>query len=378
MGVVQREQGDKARFPWFKTPNMDRLAAEGVRFRNAFVVNSLCSPSRACFLTGRYSHLNGVANNHTPFPDGQRRRTPRSCARRLLTGYFGKWHMDAARGQRPGFDYSASFIGQGNTSTARSRSTARPRDQGWVDDVTTDYAIQFLRKNTRTSRSRWSSASSRRTARSAAAPTAPDDFAGEQAPAVPNLGQPRRSTTRGRRRPPRRRRRRRPGRAPSTSATSAASPPSTTTSAAARGTRRPRPRREHGRRLHQRQRLLPRRARPGRQALGLRREPAHPAARPLPEARRRRGGTRRPDGPQHRPRADLSRLRRRRRSQGDAGRSWRPLLEGQRKADWRKAFFYDYFFEQNLPASRPSPPSAPTRAKLINIPATTTGPSCST
>src|SRR5262245_33434668 len=68
IGVVQREQCDAARFPWLKTPNMDRLAAEGVRFRNAFVTMSLCAPSRAAFLTGRYNHLNGIANNHTPFP----------------------------------------------------------------------------------------------------------------------------------------------------------------------------------------------------------------------------------------------------------------------------------------------------------------------
>jgi len=68
MSVVQKEQGDKGRFPWFKTPNMDRLAAGGVRFRNAFVVNSLCAPSRASFLTGQYGHKNGVVNNHTPFP----------------------------------------------------------------------------------------------------------------------------------------------------------------------------------------------------------------------------------------------------------------------------------------------------------------------
>ena len=66
MSVVQKEQGEKGRFPWFKTPNMDRLAAGGVRFRNAFVVNSLCSPSRACFLSGRYSHVNGIYNNRTP------------------------------------------------------------------------------------------------------------------------------------------------------------------------------------------------------------------------------------------------------------------------------------------------------------------------
>ena len=44
LGVVQKEQGDKARFPWLETPRLDKLASEGVRFRNSFVVNSLCSP----------------------------------------------------------------------------------------------------------------------------------------------------------------------------------------------------------------------------------------------------------------------------------------------------------------------------------------------
>src|SRR5436190_9532070 len=60
MSCVQKEQGDAGRFPFLQTPNMDRLAGEGVRCRNAFVVNSLCAPSRACFLTGQYSHINGV------------------------------------------------------------------------------------------------------------------------------------------------------------------------------------------------------------------------------------------------------------------------------------------------------------------------------
>src|SRR5829696_2463369 len=45
--VVQREQGEKGRFPWLRTPHLDRLAAEGLRFRNAFAVNALCAPSRA-------------------------------------------------------------------------------------------------------------------------------------------------------------------------------------------------------------------------------------------------------------------------------------------------------------------------------------------
>src|SRR5436190_1455207 len=100
LGVVQRELGKNGRFPWLKTPNMDRLAAEGVRFRNAFVVNSLCSPSRACFLTGRYNHVNGVANNHTPFPGDSVTYATLLRSTGYATGYVGKWHMGDQRGQR--------------------------------------------------------------------------------------------------------------------------------------------------------------------------------------------------------------------------------------------------------------------------------------
>src|SRR6476469_9988588 len=115
LGVVQREQGERARFSWFQTPNLDRLASEGVRFRNAFVVNSLCAPSRSVYLTGRYSHLNGVANNHTPFPNENAPVTWSSLLKQAgySTGYIGKFHHGQQPGQRPGFDYSASFIGQG-------------------------------------------------------------------------------------------------------------------------------------------------------------------------------------------------------------------------------------------------------------------------
>src|SRR5262252_5382608 len=90
VGAVQKEQGDKARFPWFKTPNMDRLAAEGVRFRNAFVVNSLCSPSRACFLSGKYSHANGVWNNKTPMSDRLVTHAKLLHEAGYSTGYVGK------------------------------------------------------------------------------------------------------------------------------------------------------------------------------------------------------------------------------------------------------------------------------------------------
>ena len=148
MGVVQREQGERDRFPWFQTPNIDRLAAEGVRFRNAFVTLALCAPSRAAFLTGRYNHLNGVINNHTPFPVDSVTHASQLRAAGYTTAYIGKWHMGQQRGQRPGFDYSASFVGQGRYFDCPFEINGTPTPTtGWVDDVSTDYAIEFLKQH---------------------------------------------------------------------------------------------------------------------------------------------------------------------------------------------------------------------------------------
>jgi arylsulfatase A-like enzyme len=148
MGVVQREQGDRARFPWFKTPNMDRLASEGVRFRNAFVTLSLCAPSRAAFLTGRYNHLNGVAGNRVPFPTNNVTHASLMSAAGYATAYIGKWHMDGQRGQRPGFTYSASFVGQGRYWNCPIEINGKTTPStGWVDDVSTDYAIAFIKQH---------------------------------------------------------------------------------------------------------------------------------------------------------------------------------------------------------------------------------------
>jgi len=148
LGVVQRELGDRGRFPWFQTPNLDRLAAEGVRFRNAFVTSPLCSPARAGFLTGRYNHLNGVANNRTPFPTNSVTYATLLRAAGYKTAYIGKWHMDAQRGPRPGFDYSASFIGQGKYFDCPFEINGETRPtRGWVDDVATDFALEFLRQH---------------------------------------------------------------------------------------------------------------------------------------------------------------------------------------------------------------------------------------
>jgi arylsulfatase A-like enzyme len=144
MSVVQKEHGDKGRFPWFKTPNMDRLAAEGVRFRNAFVVNSLCSPSRACYLSGKYSHVNGIYNNRTALGDRLATHASLLRAAGYSTGYVGKWHM-GMQPARPGFDWYASFTGQGTYTGANFLVNGTPeRADAWTDDRSAAYAIRFL------------------------------------------------------------------------------------------------------------------------------------------------------------------------------------------------------------------------------------------
>ena len=148
LGVVQREQGEKGRFPWFKTPHLDRIAAEGLRFRNAFVTLSLCAPSRAVYMTGRYNHLNGIANNQTYFPEESVTHATAIKPAGYTTAYIGKWHMGGQRGKRPGFDYSASYIGQGKYFDCPFEINGTATDTtGWIDDVSTDYTIKFLQEN---------------------------------------------------------------------------------------------------------------------------------------------------------------------------------------------------------------------------------------
>ena len=91
---------------------MDRLSSEGVHFNNAFVVYSICSPSRATMLTGQYPHIHQVTDNHTDFPASATTYATLLRDEGYATGYFGKWHMGNQKA-RPGFDTAVTFKGQG-------------------------------------------------------------------------------------------------------------------------------------------------------------------------------------------------------------------------------------------------------------------------
>lgn len=101
--------------PFLETPNMDRIGREGVLFTNAFVTTSLCSPSRASYLTGRYAHQHKVQYNRSSETfDKQERTFPRLLHEAgYRTGYIGKWHIGNDAAPRPGFDYWAVLPGQG-------------------------------------------------------------------------------------------------------------------------------------------------------------------------------------------------------------------------------------------------------------------------
>jgi len=93
-----------------KTPNLDRLAKEGMLFNNCFCTNSICAPSRAVILTGKYSHINGVIDNKEKF-DGSQQTFPKLLQKvGYETAMIGKWHLKT---DPTGFDYWSVLIGQG-------------------------------------------------------------------------------------------------------------------------------------------------------------------------------------------------------------------------------------------------------------------------
>jgi arylsulfatase A-like enzyme len=129
-----------------ETPHIDRLAAEGARFDNMFVTTSLCSPSRASFLSGTYTHTHGVYDNFTDYPH-QLQSFPLLLQKAgYQTAYIGKWHMgEDDDSPRPGFDYWVTHKGQGKYyDTTFNVNGERKTVAGYYSDRVTDMALDWL------------------------------------------------------------------------------------------------------------------------------------------------------------------------------------------------------------------------------------------
>lgn len=132
-----------------KTPNIDRIAREGVAFQNTFCTTSLCSPSRASILSGLYAHAHGVTNNFTEYPR-ELASFPAVLQRAgYRSAYIGKWHMGEENDEpRPGFDYFVTHKGQGKYFDTEFNFNGRERKvaPGYYTTVVTDLALNWLRE----------------------------------------------------------------------------------------------------------------------------------------------------------------------------------------------------------------------------------------
>jgi len=127
-----------------QTPHLDRLAAGGMRFENCFCTNSICAPSRAVILTGKYSHLNGHIDNRSRF-DGSQQTIPKVMGPAgYQTAMIGKWHLVS---DPTGFDYWHILPGQGAYHNPPMIEMGhRVQHQGYATDLITDFSLDWIRQ----------------------------------------------------------------------------------------------------------------------------------------------------------------------------------------------------------------------------------------
>ena len=126
------------------TPNIDRIAREGVLFRSSFCANSICGPSRATILTGKHSHKNGfMRNSRKPFDQSQWTVAKSLQGAGYQTAVIGKWHL---KSNPVAFDYWEVLPGQGNyyNPVFLQMDGTKRRVEGYATDLTTEKSLKWL------------------------------------------------------------------------------------------------------------------------------------------------------------------------------------------------------------------------------------------
>lgn len=127
------------------TPHIDRIAAEGIRFDRCVVPNSICGPSRATVLTGKYSHKNGFYNNTNSRFDGSQVTMPKLLqAAGYQTAIIGKWHLVS---DPTGFDHWEILPGQGvYYNPPMIRNGEKVKHDGYTTEIITDLSLEWLQE----------------------------------------------------------------------------------------------------------------------------------------------------------------------------------------------------------------------------------------